>query len=122
MNIKPNQKTTKLGTDLIFGIVDVRGSAGFPNDQRGFVFIHIEDRTIQCKNTGLPIHRKARYHIRTAADESGWRIDLSPVYGPLETVYGLGEGRPTHWTTAKQAAQALSEVLDEIERNSSLGG
>ena len=115
-------KTTKLGTKLTLKVYDFRGQSGFPTGSKGLVYEYRENRTIRCKFSGCEIKRDARYAIRTAAGEEGWRIDLLPGLGPTETVYGLGEGRPTHWSTAKQAAQALSEVLDEIERNSSLGG
>ncbi|HSG20499.1 MAG TPA: hypothetical protein VLA31_06985, partial [Burkholderiaceae bacterium] len=94
---------------------------GFPAGQKGLVFEHREQRTIRCKYTGESIKRDARYVIRTAAGEQGWRIDLLPRIGPTEVVYGLAEGRPTHWPTKEAAAQALSAVLDEIQHNSSLG-
>lgn len=121
MNVKPTQKTTKLGTTLTFEVLDLRGKRDFPQGQDGLVFVHHEKRTIRCKYTGCEIKRKARYAIRTAAGEQGWRIDLLPDYFlPPETVYGLAEGRPTHWASKEEAAQALVAVLDEIEHNSSL--
>jgi hypothetical protein len=120
MNIKDTQKTTKLGTRLAFNVIDLRGRSGFPQGQGGLVFEHREQRTIRCKFSGIEIKRDARYTIRTAAGESGWRIDLLPKIGPVEAVYGVGAGRPTHWPTKEEAAQALVGVLDEIEHNTSI--
>lgn len=115
-------KTTKLGTALSFKVYNLQMQNGFPVGSKGLVYEYLEQRTIQCKHTGLPIKRDARYAIRTDDTAQGWRIDLLPRVGPAETVYGIGEGRPTYWSTAKLAAEALVGVLDEIRDNSSLGG
>lgn len=120
MNTKPAQKTSKLGTKLTFTLIDMRGQNNFPRSQQGFVYEYLEQRVIRCKYTGCNIKRDARYVIRTDDNGWGWRIDLLPKLGPAETVYGIGTGRPTHWFTAKLAAEALVGVLDEIAHNSSL--
>jgi hypothetical protein len=120
MHVNPTQATTKLRTGLTFNVHDLRGTNGFPKDQGGLVFEHNEKRLIRCKYTGESIKRDARYVIRTAAGEQGWRIDLLPKIGPAEAVYGVTD-RATHWPTNEAAAQALVEVLDEIRDNSSLG-
>jgi hypothetical protein len=120
MNVNPTQATTKLHTNLTFQVHDLRGQNGFPQGQDGLVFEHREQRVIRCKYSGLEIKRDARYVVRTAAGEQGWRIDLLPKLGPTEAVYGVAD-RATHWPTNEAAAQALVEVLDEIRDNSSLG-
>jgi hypothetical protein len=118
MHIKPTQKTTNLGSDITFAVHDFQGDYGFPQGQGGLVFEHLEKRVIRCKYSGQAIGRNARYVIRTAAGEEGWRIDLMPPLGPIETVYGLD--RETHWASNTAAAKALSECLDDIRDNSSL--
>lgn len=120
MNVKPTQNTTKLGTQIAFNVIDLRGKQGFPQGQDGLVFEHLERRLVRCKYTGESIKRDARYVIRTAAGDSGWRIDLLPKLGPAEAVYGVTD-RATHWPTNEAAAQALVGVLDEIRDHSSLG-
>ena len=117
MNVKPTQKTTKLGTALSFKVYDFRGRNNFPTDQGGLVFEHLEKRVIRCKYTGREIKRNARYVVRTAAGQDGWRIDLLGFV--TEAVYGLNH--ETHWKTNADAAKALSQRLDEIRDNSSLG-
>ena len=112
-------KTTKLGTKLTLKVHDLQGQRGFPMGSKGLVYEYLEQRTIRCKYTGIEIKRDARYVIRTDACGQ-WRIDLLPKLGPAETVYGVGEGRPDYWPTAKQAAQALVGVLDEIANNTSI--
>jgi len=119
MHISPKQKTTKLGTDLEFRVHDFRGIRGFPQGQKGLVFEHHEQRVIQCRISGMPIPRDARYVVRT--DDTGkWRVDRLPKMSPFETVYGLDMA--TYWSTNHKAAWALSERLHEIEQNSTLGG
>ena len=113
-------KTSKLGTSLSFRIIDMRGQKGFPRGAKGLCYEYLEQRMIRCKNTGLIITRDARYALRTDHTNKGFRIDLLPRIGPAEAVYGLGEGRPSYWATAKEAASALVGVLNEIEHNSSL--
>jgi hypothetical protein len=120
MNVKPTQKTTNLGTSTTFKVYDLRGTNGFPQGQDGLVFEHREQRLIACKYTGESIKRDARYVVRTAAGESGWRIDRIPGFGLIEAVYG--ENRQSHWATNHEAAAALQWALDEIRDNSSLGG
>ena len=118
MNIGTNQKTTKLGTDLEFQVHDFRGVKGFPQGQKGLVFEHNEQRIINCRVSGMPIPRSARYIVRT--DDTGyWRVDYMPRVGPNEAIYGL-DGM-SQWTTNHSAAWALSERLREIELNSTIG-
>lgn len=118
MNIRPNQKTTKLRTrDKTFQVHDYRGVRRFPQDQGGFVFEYFERREIQDKFTGLPIKRNERYVIRTDNTGKGWRIDRFLKVGPDEAIYGLDGA--SYWRTNTAAAQALSDLLDEIRDNSS---
>ena len=121
MYIDPKSETTKLRTSLTFRVLDYRGRGGFPKGPLGLVFSHHEKRNIRCCVTGTPIKRDALYTIRTADGEDGWRIDRVPARGPAETVYGIGQGRPTHWATNQGAAAALEAVLNEIRDHSSLG-
>ena len=113
-------KTTKLGTKLTFTVYDLQGQGGFPQGAEGLAYEHLEKRIIHCKYTGLPINRDERYILRTDDTGKGWRIDRIVKIGPNEAVYGLGESRLTYWASAKLAAKALSEVLDEIANNSSI--
>lgn len=119
MYVNPKQKTTKLHTNLTFRVIHLQGMLGYPNTQEGLNFSYHEDRILHDKYTGLPFHRKTRYFIKKVPGEDGWRIDEVPTYGPIEAVYGLEEGRPSHWPTNEAAAQALVGVLDEIRDNSS---
>ena len=120
MNVSPQQKSTRLRTkDVTFEVIDWRGRGGFPKGQKGLLFEHREARTISDKYTGLNIHRAARYIVRTAAGEEGWRVDEVHHLFPTETVYG--PKRETHWATNHEAAAALQGHLDEIRDNSSVG-
>ena len=108
------QKTTKLGTTLVFGIYDFQGQKGFPEGKSGLVFEHLENRTIFDKNTGLPIKRDERYIVVHTDGGRGWRIDSLPRVGPKEAIYGVEESRPAFWPTAEKAALALEAYLDEV--------
>lgn len=121
MYVNPSRPHTSLKSNLLFTVHDLRGKQGFPRGSKGLVFEYVEQRVVTCKVTGRDIQRDARYVIRTAAGEDGWRIDRLPKLGPAETVYGVKD-RATHWPTNEAAAQALAEVLDEIRDHSSLGG
>lgn len=118
MRISFSQTTTRLGTDLTFEVVDMRGKRGFPQGQKGLLFAHHERREIRCVNTGLPIKRDATYVIR--ADETGWRIDEVFAVGPATAVYG--PDREDHFPTQVGAAKALKAYLDVLATTSSLGG
>jgi len=120
MQVNPNQKTTKLGTDLTFEVVDMRGERGFPRGQKGLAFRHQERRTIHCKFTGVPINRKADYVIQTDHTGKGWRIDHHEGFGLKTAVYG--PNREDYFPSHSAAASALKAHLDEIEHNSSIGG
>lgn len=120
MQVRPSQKTTKLGTALTFEVADFRGTHRFPKGQEGLVFLYEEKRVISDKYTGLNIHRDERYAIRTDDTGQGWRIDRRGRFCDT-AVYGLGKGRPSYWPTNHEAAAALEAVLEEIRTNSSVG-
>ena len=120
MHVQPTAKTTKFGTVLTFKVHDLRGIHGFPDNQDGLVFEYVEDREIKDKYTGIPFMRHARYVIRTDdTSNEGWRIDqlsMTTIRGPVEAVYGVD--RKAYWPTNKEAAEALSTLMDEIRDNS----
>lgn len=117
MNVSPNQSTTRLGTDLTFEVVDMRGRNGFPKGQRGLAFRHQERRTIQCRSTGLDIRRNADYVVRT--DQTGdWRVDHREGFGIDVAVYG--PNRESYFPSHTAAAVALKAHLDEIRTNSTV--
>ncbi len=118
MQVKPSQTTTKLGTDLTFEVVDMRGRNGFPAGQKGLAFSHSEDRTIQCRSTGIDIRRKARYVVRTDDTRQGWRVDHREGFGIDVAVYG--PKRESYFPTHTAAAAALKSHLDEIQHNSTV--
>jgi hypothetical protein len=100
--IKPTQKTTKLGTSLTFDVLDLRGRQGFPESQRGLVFVH--------KNTprvGLT------FVVRTGSLGRGqWRVDMvglipEAIYGPSQEVI-----REDYFPTNEAAARALAKYLE----------
>ena len=115
----PSQTTSRLGTRLKFRVFDMRGIRDFPSGFEGVVYHYTEDRTIQCKLTGLDIKRKGRYVILCGPDHL-WRIDLIPSYNaPAEAVYSVsGEAK---WKTPQEAAKALSGTLDHIRDNTTKG-
>lgn len=120
MNIEPRQKRTSLRTSLDFEVSDNRGRHGFPNDQRGLVFIHREERTVYCKHTGVEIPRRNGIRIRIDGQSDKWRIDLMPDNGPVEAVYDTDD-KTALFDSNHEAAQALERRLIYIERNSTVG-
>lgn len=93
-----------------FETIDMRGKNGFPVDERGFVFVHKDERLVHCRHTGLPVQLRDTYLIRT--DNEGWRIDRQD-YGPLfEAVYG--PNRESHFSTKQEAVAALAAHLEKV--------
>lgn len=104
-------KTTNLGTELSFWVIDCQGA-------NGFIYGHEEDRVVSCKYTGAPVRRRNVYLVR--ADEEGWRIDLEPPLGPLEAVYGVDGA--DHWFSPEAAAEALQARLAYEAENTTICG
>ena len=115
----PNPRRVTL-QGLRFRRHDLRGVRGFPSGPGGLVYEHVERRVVACLWTGKSIERRARYVVRTAAGEPGWRVDLEPRMGPTEAIYG--PDRADHWTTRDEAVAALVAHLDHVRDNSTLGG
>lgn len=111
MRIADGQKRTKLRTDIDFEVIDYRGQRGFPSDQEGFLFRHEDQRKLSDRYTGRPVRMSDTYLIRTAAGETGWRIDKMD-FGIATAVYG--EGRRSHWPTNHEAAKALTLHLEKV--------
>jgi hypothetical protein len=98
MHVKPTQKTTKLGTDLTFDVLDLRGRQGFPEGQDGLVFVHKDYRQVGIS-----------FVVRTDSMCRGkWRVDR--MVGPIaEAVYG--PNREDYFPTNTAAAVALAKHL-----------
>ena len=115
MHVKPTQKTTELHTNFLFDVIDMRGTKGFPVNQKGIVFIHKDNRRVTCRSCGLPIQLRDTYIIRTDTWDRGWRIDHHD-FGPLFTaVYGpKGESYfPTNTAAAKALAAHRETVAEK---------
>ena len=111
MRIADGQQRTKLRTGLDFEVIDYRGKRGFPAGQEGFLFKHEDSRKLSDRYTGRPVQMRDAYLIRTAAGETGWRIDKME-FGIATAVYG-GGGR-SHWPTNHEAAKALVLHLEKV--------
>jgi hypothetical protein len=79
--------TTKLGTQLTFKVIDLRGINGFPQGKKGLAFFHKD------------------FRVRT--DPKGWRIDRH-CFGLVEAVTVKGK---SYFASAEKAAAALASVI-----------
>jgi len=120
MYVKPSQKTTKLGVDLPFEVLDMRGRKGFPQSQEGLVFVHKDNRVVNCRLTRVPIQLRATYVIRTDHRGEGWRIDQHDL-GSLFTAI-TGPDRQDYFPTNKAAAAALVAHLNKVATSTTING
>lgn len=61
--------------------LDYRGRNGFPNDDRGFVYVHKEDRDLPERATGIPRTQRRTWAI--VYRPQGWQVDkIDPWTGP----------------------------------------
>ena len=115
MNVRPTQKSTRLGTELTFEVLDMRGRKGFPKGQTGLVFVHKDTRVVPCRLTGQSIHLNATYVVRTdTARPREWRVDHQD-FGPLFTAV-YGPDHESYFLTNEDAAATLVNHLEQVKQ------
>lgn len=68
--------------NLPFDVIDKRGVSGFPDDERGFIYVHEENREVPRSYGDFGDVQRRTWLIRHCAE--GWRVDLHSGFGLME--------------------------------------
>ena len=96
---------TDLGTTLTFEVIDMRGTRGFPDDPRGLVYVHREDRELPERYGRAARRQQRTWVVRHGGQEQAWRVDLHSAFSLWEV------GVPGTWSSPEEATAALEERL-----------
>ena len=98
MDIRTDQKLTKLSTKLIFEVVDMRGQHRFPNSQNGYIF--------RWKGAYGLNQTEGSFVVRISPmNPEEWRIDQLRRNLTSDAIYGPNQ--EVTFPTKEAAAQAL---------------
>lgn len=98
---------------LRFEVIDMRGKKGFPEDDKGIVYLHKAEYKLKQEYTNVEKVWKRTYVIRTDHRDKGWRIDEMAPPLPTEAVPGLENYYKTPQVAAKKLAAYLKNIVSK---------